>query len=155
MEREEPWQRRTYNTMGLVALIPLSMALAFRGNRLGKSDPAQIAREIEEEGLREEVIFEIGQQDRKVSLGEGNHRAQAFELLGRLWIPARVMRRQWNEEGRVFDRMAAVPRDAYFPGDANPRSVFDADVFDEFERLTTERYRGLERNVDRSMAFDR
>ena len=122
----EPWRADSYALNGKVELIPVRFLMFFRGNALGKTDLDTLTEDMRANGVREPLILTVGQRDRKVKLGEGNHRVEAAIRLDATHLPVRVLRMQFIAEGGVvFDRMARVPVDSYFPADAPPSAVFD------------------------------
>lgn len=88
---------------------------------------AKFTEELKKDGLKEPVMISIGQRDRQVSVGEGNHRMNAFINMGMDYIPARVTRGTDNYGAWTYyyDKMSRVPLDDYFPADSKPTDVFD------------------------------
>ena len=125
----EPWKDNKYYKLGLVAEVPLSWLIRYQGNRLRmrRYEFEKLVEDIKTNGIEEPVMIFIGQKDRTVTLGEGNHRMMAAMMAGLKSIPARVIRNQYAE-GVSNNKMSRVPVDDYFPADASP-----LDVFDEFE----------------------
>jgi ParB-like nuclease domain len=129
LEREtpQPWKKSAYVSAGKVDEVPVHWLKKFQGNplRRDKAGMTEFAWKLKSEGLEEPILIIIGQEDRRVSIGEGNHRTFAFEEAGFDKIPARVMRQRTNPSGVYYDKMDKVPVDDYFKGDASPKEVFD------------------------------
>jgi hypothetical protein len=130
-----PWRDDVYTKAGKVSLVPVKWLKKFQGNRLRRDDAKmkEFAEQLAVEGLREPISLTIGQQDRRVSVGEGNHRMFAMEMNGEEYVPVRVVRTQNNIGGKYYDKMSKVPVDDYFPADASPLDVFD--TFDDGDYL--------------------
>lgn len=126
-EMPETYKKSAYYKAGKVSLVPVHWLQKFQGNSLRRdhNEMKQFAEQLLEEGLQDPVMIIIGQEDRKVSIGEGNHRTFAHIMAGVDNIPARVIRQRTNEGGVYYDRMSNVPKDDYFKGDAKPEEVFD------------------------------
>lgn len=125
----ESYKKSPYFQAGKVSLVPVHWLQKFQGNSLrrDKSEMREFANQLLEEGLKDPVMMIIGQQDRRVSIGEGNHRTFAHLYAGLDYVPVRVSRQQKNEGGMTvyYDKMSAVPKDDYFKADASPEEVFD------------------------------
>jgi ParB-like nuclease domain len=130
-----PWKDDAYAKAGKVSLVPVKWLKKFQGNNLRRDDAQmkEFAEKLKTEGLREPISLTIGQQDRRVSVGEGNHRMFAMEMNGEEFVPVRVVRTQKNLGGKYYDKMSQVPQYDYFPADANPLQVFD--TFDDGDYL--------------------
>lgn len=126
----KPYEDSAYFKAGKVDLVPVRWLMKFQGNNLRKDDDGmkEFADKLVKEGLREPVMLMIGQADKTVGLGEGNHRMNAFIKAGLDYIPVRVARRTGNVGTpfhQYYDRMSNVPTDDYFKADASPKEVFD------------------------------
>jgi hypothetical protein len=122
-----PWKKGAYNQAGKVAEVPAHWLSKFQGNSLRRdsSEMKEFAEKLKEEGLKDPVMIIIGQEDRRVSIGEGNHRTFAFIEAGLDKVPARVVRQRTNSGGVYYDKMERVPQYDYFKADASPEEVFD------------------------------
>lgn len=123
----KPYEKDPYFKAGKVSLVPVHWLKKFQGNSLRRDSKAmqEFAEELKRDGLTDPVMMIIGQEDRNVSVGEGNHRMNAFELAGLDYVPVRVARSMTNLRGTYYDKMSRVPEDEYFPADASPENVFD------------------------------
>lgn len=124
-----PWKDNVYAQKGIAEEVEISFLEPFQGNPLRYSDErmAELVEDIRQNGLREPIMILIGQEDRRVQIGEGNHRLFAAKLAGLTKIPARVMRQRNIHFGwsKVCNHMSNVPEYGYFPADAAPSKVFD------------------------------
>jgi hypothetical protein len=125
----DTYKKSPYYSAGKISLVPVHWLKKFQGNPLRRDDDEMqdFAEQLQKEGLKDPVMIIIGQQDRRVSVGEGNHRMNAFIKAGLDYVPARVSRQQRND-GRgtyYYDKMERVPSDDYFKADASPEEVFD------------------------------
>ena len=133
-EREKnmpkPYEKNAYFTAGKVSLVPVHWLKKFQGNNLRRDDEGmkKFAEELLRDGLKEPAMLMIGQADKTVGLGEGNHRMNAYIQAGLDFIPVRVSRRVGNvgtTGQQYYDKMSRVPIDDYYQGDASPEEVFD------------------------------
>lgn len=134
-EREEnmpqPWKNTALAKAGKVALVPVRWLSKFQGNSLrhDSKEMKELAEDILKNGLKEPVHIEIGQEDRKVGIGEGNHRTFAFIEAGLDYIPATVYRnssgKTYSSTAKYYDKMHSIPKDDYIPANMNPYEVFD------------------------------
>ena len=135
----KPYEKNPYFKEGKVSLVPVHWLKKFQGNPLRRYDDQmqEFSQELVRDGLKEPVMISIGQEDRKVSVGEGNHRMNAFILAGLDYVPARVVRSKtnWGVYSQFYDKMSRVPVDGYFKGDASPEEVFDT-MYDQGDLST-------------------
>ena len=124
-----PYEDEWYYKNGKVDLVPVHWLKKFQGNRLRRSNEGmkEFKEELLKDGLKEVPYISIGQRDRFVKVGEGNHRMNAYMMMGMDFIPVRVVRNTTNNgySSTFYDRMSRVPLDDYFPGDERPTKVFD------------------------------
>lgn len=122
-----PYEDSPYFKKGVITMVPTAWAMKFQGNRLRYDVGTELLDSIVKGGLAEVPYFSIGQQDRHVKVGEGNHRMNVYHELGLDFIPMRVMRTQLGEESgsHAYDKMSRVPKNDYFKADASPAEVFD------------------------------
>lgn len=109
-----------------VDYVSVDELLDIPGNELGKTDIEALKQAIQAEGgLREPVVIIVGKNDRRVSVGEGNHRVQAAKELGYRYMPARVMVYAENGGFGSWPRTDLIPEpQKYFSADARPSDVF-------------------------------
>lgn len=114
-------------------LVPISVLKRMRGNRLWKGEEhiTNLAKSIQEEGLREPGFLNYNQTHRTIFLDEGNHRLAAAERLGFTHFPVTVLR---TGEGGGRSHPHAVPvrgidpnENGYVPGTLRPSEVMDWD----------------------------
>lgn len=125
----KPYEKNGYFQAGKVDLVPVHWLKKFQGNdlRIDRKELDKFGEGLKKDGLKEPVMISIGQRDRQVSVGEGNHRMNAFINMGMDYIPARVTRGTDNYGAWTYyyDKMSRVPLSDYFPADAKPTDVFD------------------------------
>jgi ParB-like nuclease domain len=123
----ETYKKSPYYKAGKVSLVPVHWLQKFQGNSLRRDskEMREFADELMQDGLEDPVMIIIGQEDRRVSIGEGNHRTFAHIQAGLDYVPARVARQVKNIRGAYYDKMSRVPEDDYFPADSSPENVFD------------------------------
>lgn len=128
-EMPKPYEKNGYFTSGKVSLVPVHWLKKFQGNSLRRYEEQmqEFSEELVRDGLKEPVMISIGQHDRQVSVGEGNHRMNAFIMAGLDFVPARVLRSNtnWGGQTQFYDKMSRVPLNEYYQGDASPDEVFD------------------------------
>lgn len=109
-----------------VEQVSVDDLLQMPGNRLGKTDLSKLKREIiEDGGLKEPIIIQVGKNDRTAVVGEGNHRVQAAKELGYEYVPTRVIvQRETHTPIPGQKRDDLIPEaDKYFKSDAKPSEV--------------------------------
>lgn len=125
----KPWKENTYYKTGKVAEISVEWLRQFTGNKLrkNKEQMAEFIDNIILNGIKEPLMLVIGQKDRRVVLGEGNHRLYAAQAIGYKKVPVRVLRynKLGDDRGIFYDKMSRVPVKGYFPADSSPLEVFD------------------------------
>jgi hypothetical protein len=124
-EMPKPWEKTGYGKFA--EEVPVHWLTKFQGNSLRRDDKEmdKFAEELKKDGLKDPVMVIIGQEDRKVSIGEGNHRTFAFLRAGLDKVPVRVVRNRTNPGGVFYDKMHTIPTDDYVKGDLKPSEVFD------------------------------
>lgn len=122
-----PYEDSPYFKKGVISMVPTAWAMKFQGNRLRYDVEGELLESIVKNGMNEVPYFNIGQEDRHVKVGEGNHRMNTYNALGLDFIPMRVVRSKNGQENgsHAYDKMSRVPKYDYFKADASPDEVFD------------------------------
>lgn len=157
----KPWKDKPYGKYA--EEIPVHWLTKFQGNSLRRDDEEmdKFAEQLKKEGLQDPVMVIIGQEDRRISIGEGNHRTFAFLRAGLDKVPVRVVRNRTNSGGVFYDKMDAIPQFDYVKGDLKPSEVFntyydggDTTPFTD-ENLKKVGHDKLDINVERMFFSDR
>ena len=94
-----------------------------REEKKGFTDLNALTENIRQHGVKEPLIMEYGQNDRRAYIGEGNHRLAAAVRLGLPALPVRVMRRR-DTSGRGQPVPGIEPNQHdYVPGDLKPSQI--------------------------------
>ena len=122
-------EKSPYFEAGKVSLVPVHWLKKFQGNPLRRDEKEmkEFKEQLMKEGLKDPVYIMVGRDDRRVSVGEGNHRMNAFIDMGMDYVPARVATYRTNSGhySQFYDKMSRVPVNDYYSADANPKEVFD------------------------------
>ena len=107
--------------------VPISWLRQLPGNGLRK-DVAELAADIQKNGVQEPLIISVGKDIGTAKLGEGNHRLAALDRLGYDYAPTRVIvGSEYGKEKLPRSDMKGdlIPKKGeYFTADARPSAVF-------------------------------
>jgi len=134
--------KRLFNYKNKTEYVHVDELIALRGNKVSDTHHYKNMEElkadiVKEGGLREPVTIQVGKNDRRAMVGEGNHRVQAAKELGydyiptRVWVQRNVGFSSFEGAGRSIKREDLLPKaNEYFSADAKPSEVFtDLDIY--------------------------
>lgn len=111
-----------------VEMVPISWLQSLPGNELRRTPEQmdELQRDIEENGINDPVIINVGRNTQTAELGEGNHRLEVARRLGYTHLPARVsVGREYGSDKPGSQRDDLIPEAGkYFPADVKPSAAF-------------------------------
>ena len=131
-----------------VEVVPLEVLEEMPGNPVDPEKVDTLAREIDAEGLNEELIIEFDPETNRAYLGEGNHRAAALRQLGYDNAPVRVVK-GIVPEGRGVSVTPKVRADQFgwVPSDLAP-SWAGIETADKIGKLSKDKYARLKAEIE-------
>ena len=72
-----------------VKYVPIEWLLQFKGNQLRRTEEQmfELYQDIKTNGLKDPLWMAVGKENRKIILGEGNHRLELFRRFGLDEVP--------------------------------------------------------------------
>lgn len=111
-----------------VEMVPVSWLSQLKGNKLRYTDDRMDAlmADIEKNGMNNPLIVNVGRNNERAILGEGNHRLEAARRLGYTHVPVRVhVQNTVGEDAPGSQRTDIIqPEERYSSVDTKPSKVF-------------------------------
>lgn len=111
-----------------VEMVPVSWLSELKGNKLRYTDDKMEAlmADIEKNGMNNPLIVNVGRNNERAILGEGNHRLEAARRLGYTHVPVRVhVQNTVGEDAPNSQRTDIIqPEERYSSVDTKPSKVF-------------------------------
>jgi len=110
--------------------VPIEFLEKIKGNklRMTREEMEALKKDIQENGLNNPLIVNVGADSRTAKLGEGNHRLQALKELGYTHAPVRIsVGQKWGSElnnSGLIDGLLIPEKGKYFKSEAKPSEVF-------------------------------
>jgi hypothetical protein len=111
-----------------VEMVPVSWLSQLKGNKLRYTDDKMEAlmADIEKNGMNNPLIINVGRNNERAILAEGNHRLEAARRLGYTHVPVRVhVQNNVGEDAPDSQRTDIIqPEERYSSVDTKPSKVF-------------------------------
>jgi hypothetical protein len=111
-----------------VEMVPVSWLSELKGNKLRYTDDRMEAlmADIAKNGINNPLIVDVGRNNERAILGEGNHRLEAAKRLGYTHVPVRVhVQNTVGEDVPGSQRIDIIqPEERYSSVDTKPSKVF-------------------------------